>query len=123
MKQKSILFLLGCACCILSSCLSPKERAFNHFYELYEDVSANSNYYTSEDWEYFIKDYVETDSILSTYELTPEEQKEVNELRGKCSVYIFKEAAKEVGTELLNLFGGFGDYLNGVSEELDKILK
>lgn len=115
-----ILSLCLISLLIVASCSSPQSSAITRLETLYENASSNSDSFTSEDWEQFIYDYAETDSILNSYEYSSEELQYINELRGRCSAFILKGAAKEVGSELEKAIDGVGSFFNGLLDELNK---
>lgn len=105
---------------IVSACSSPQSTAITRLENLYENASSNSDNFTSEDWEQFMYDYAETDSILNSYEYSNEELQYINELRGRCSAYLLEGAVKEVGSELEKAIDGVGSFFNGLLDELNK---
>lgn len=120
--MKRLLIILVAVTVALASvgCSDPRTDAVDNLRSFYEELSTNSEYYTSEDWEAIMTDYAYNDSILNSYQYTPEEQQEIDELRGRCSAYLLKGAAKEVGNEFKKAVEGFGNFMNGLLDEFDK---
>lgn len=105
---------------IVSACSNPQASAVTRLENLYENASSNSDNFTSEDWEQFLYEYAETDSILNSYEYSNEELQYINELRGRCSAFLIKGAAKKASSELEKAIDGVGSFFNGLIDELNK---
>ena len=61
-------------------------------FRLTEDVKANYNDYTEEDWKSFTQEYELITQELEEYrdQYSDEEKKEIGRLKGECYVYITK---------------------------------
>lgn len=101
-------------------CSDPQTNAVDNLRSYYEELSTNSEYYTTEDWDAFMTEYAYNDSVINSYEYTPEEMQEINDLRGRCSAYLIKGAANEIGNELDKALHGFGSFMNGLLDEFGK---
>ena len=108
---------------VMVSCSDPKDDALDTLRYLYEELSANSEYYTQDEWVAILENYAVNDSIISSYEYTPEEQQEINDLRGRCAAYFLKGAEKGARSELEKTVKGIGDFTRGLLDELDNSSK
>lgn len=102
-----------------TSCTDKKTAAKEKLESLYQDASANSDHYTSADWEQFLTSYIETDSILSTCELTDAELQEVGRIKGRCAAYVLKASARQAGKTFRKAAQEAVGILDGFLEELD----
>lgn len=119
MKKFFLFSVMALAVSLFASCQSEKEAAYSKLQNLYEEVSANSDSYTAQDWEKFLNEFQTVDSLLSVNEYTDEELQEIGRLKGKCASYAvkagaevagkkFKEAIKEAAGILDGFLEGFG---------------
>lgn len=117
-----ILFL----CVIsLSSCHS-KESPIKNLTELTEDVKANYENYSEDDWQSFAEELEMIEHDLEQYieEYTDEEKKEIGKLKGIClgyaakySVNNFKNNMENVMKEMEGIIEGFTDaFREGVED-------
>ena len=123
--MKKILFFLAAlvAASVIVSCSDPRTDAVKGMRSLYEDMAANSEYYTQEEWVAVLEEYAKCDSIIYANEYSPEEQQEINDLRGRCAAYLLKGAAKGARSEFDKAVKGVGDFMNGLMDELEKSSK
>jgi len=120
MKKSFLFFAALFVASIVSSCSSPREDAVKGMRSLYEDMSVNSDHYTREEWVAVLEEYAKCDSIIYANEYSPEEQQEINELRGRCAAYLLKGAAKGARSEFDKAVKGVGDFMKGMMDELGK---
>lgn len=118
--MKKVFLLLVAVVFVLSGCSDPKTDAVDQLRDLYEDMSSNSEYYTADEWEAVLMLYAQNDSIINSYEFTVEELQEINDLRGRCAAYLLKGAARGVGKEIDKAINGFGSFMNGLMDEMNK---
>ena len=114
-------FCIACLC----SCHS-KQGPINDLADLTEDVKANYENYTEEDWNAFAEEYELIEQELEEYQdqYSDEEKKEIGRLKGKCLAYITKYSVKSFKNSMDNalkeaegIFEGFSDALNEETNE------
>lgn len=107
----------------LSSC-DPSQSAIKDLESLTNDIEANSQSYTEEDWQNVDNSFTAIETELSKHEYTDEELKEIGRLKGrymalraKQSVKDFEKQVKDISKEIEGGIEGFIDALSEDSEQ------
>ena len=124
MKQKlSILFFSACILFLCLSC-SSKESPINDLEDLTIELKANSNNYTTEDWEEVGKKLNNIEEELQQNEYTDDELKHIGKLKAQCFKYFMKASSKEMIKQMHNLqmqMEGAKDEYDDAFEDLHNI--
>lgn len=113
-KIKSLL-LIAAACLTLSACTT-KEGTMDDLRKLQTEVTTNSDNFTLDQWKSFLADYAKADSLLNTFELTPEEREEVEKIKKQCSLYVLKGKAK---VKIGEVKDAINDAINGTNDRVE----
>lgn len=85
--------------CIFTICITSchsRTTPIDNLADLTEDVKANYQDYTEEDWNTFAQEYELIEQELEEYkdQYSDQEKKEIGRLKGECYAYITKYAIK-----------------------------
>ena len=116
MKKFIRLSVMALVVCLFAACQSEKEAAYSKLKGLYEDVTLNSDQYTTQDWENFLIEFQKVDSLISVNEYTDEELKEIGRLKGKCASYAVKAGAEVAGKKLKDVINEAAGIIDGFME-------
>ena len=93
---------------------TPLER----FEAIVEDVEANYESYTPEDWDAIEERLQAIDDDLEQSELTEEELREMGRLNGRLAACVTKAAMKQLGSALGDFASGLGGFVEGLGIEI-----
>ena len=93
---------------------TPLER----FEAIVEDVEANYESYTPEDWDAVEERLQAIDTDLEQSELTEEELREMGRLNGRLAACATKAAMKQLGSALGDFASGLGGFVEGLGIEI-----
>ena len=85
---------------------------------LLNEIEANYQSYSEEDWENMSLSYSAIEEELAKHEYTDEELKEIGRMKGRCLGYLTKQSIKEIEKQLED----FGKELEGGIEGFLEIL-
>ncbi|MDO4497363.1 MAG: hypothetical protein Q4B58_06005 [Bacteroidales bacterium] len=119
MKKNFILAAMAIvASACLCSCAPDKNSAMKKLERITNDVEANYKEYTQADWEQFMNDYREADSLINVFrkEYTQEELEAIGRNKGRCAGYLVKGAVNKgkqqlesAGKKVKSMIEGFSD--------------
>lgn len=115
MKKIVYLFVGIFFCYLMVSCDS-KQDPINELNNLAEEIEANGNNYTEEDWNNISNEIEEIDSELEKYQYTDEEQKEIGRLKAKLSYDIAIKYGTKKAKQLFNQAFGAADFFSDESK-------
>lgn len=115
-----VMFLLFSAICAFVACTSPKSEAVARMQELYQETKQNYKTYSVDDWNAYLIQYNELDSLLNTFEFTEDEKKAMGEIKGRCAAYareasVIQENHKKSNT-LRDSRGVFKGFSTGIGD-------
>ena len=93
---------------------TPLER----FEAIVEDVEANYESYTPEDWDAIEERLQAIDDDLEQSELTEEELREMGRLNGRLAACATKAAMKQLGSAFGDMAAGLGGFVEGLGIEI-----
>lgn len=96
--MRKILITVIMLLCVVS-CDSP-QNAIRDLESLLNEIEANYQYYSDEDWDYITMRYDAIEEKLSTYQFTDEELKEIGRMKGKCLGYMTQESINNLEEEI-----------------------
>lgn len=85
---------------------------------LLNEIEANHQSYSEEDWENLSLSYSAIEEELAKHEYTDEELKEIGRMKGRCLGYLTKQSIKDIEKRLKD----FGKELEGGIEGLLEVL-
>jgi hypothetical protein len=108
----SFVMLLGMISCDSS------QSAIRDLEVLLNEIEANYQSYSEEDWENMSLSYSAIEEELAKHEYTDEELKEIGRMKGRCLGYLTKQSIKEIEKQLED----FGKELEGGIEGFLEVL-
>ena len=108
----TFVMLLGMISCDSS------QSAIRDLEVLLNEIEANYQSYSEEDWENMSLSYSAIEEELAKHEYTDEELKEIGRMKGRCLGYLTKQSIKEIEKQLED----FGKELEGGIEGFLEIL-
>lgn len=108
----AILLFLGFISCDSS------QSAVRDLEILLNEIEANHQSYSEEDWENLSLSYSAIEEELAKHEYTNEELKEIGRMKGRCLGYLTKQSIKDIEKRLKD----FGKELEGGIEGLLEVL-
>ena len=108
----TFVMLLGMISCDSS------QSAIRDLEVLLNEIEANYQSYSEEDWENMSLSYSAIEEELAKHEYTDEELKEIGRMKGRCLGYLTKQSIKEIEKKLED----FGKELEGGIEGFLEIL-
>jgi len=100
------------------ACSGPKEETVERLRVLYEDAKAHSKEYSDEQWQAYLVEWQQVDSLLSLYEFSEEELAEISPMKGRCGAYAMKAASVDASKQITNALqesrGVFKGFVNGL---------
>lgn len=115
MKKIVCLFVCAVFCCLMISCNS-KQDPIKELNNIAEEIEANSNNYTEEDWNNISNEIEEINSELEKYQYTDEEQKEIGRLKAKISYEITIKYGTQKAKQLFNEAIGAANFFSDGSK-------
>ena len=106
------VMLLGMISCDSS------QSAIRDLEVLLNEIEANYQSYSEEDWENMSLSYSAIEEELAKHEYTDEELKEIGRMKGRCLGYLTKQSIKEIEKQLED----FGKELEGGIEGFLEVL-
>ena len=106
------VMLLGMISCDSS------QSAIRDLEVLLNEIEANYQSYSEEDWENMSLSYSAIEEELAKHEYTDEELKEIGRMKGRCLGYLTKQSIKEIEKKMED----FGKELEGGIEGFLEIL-
>lgn len=111
----TFVMLLGMISCDSS------QSAIRDLEVLLNEIEANYQSYSEEDWENMSLSYSAIEEELAKHEYTDEELKEIGRMKGRCLGYLTKQSIKEIEKQLEDfgkeLEGGIEGFLEILSNE------
>ena len=111
----TFIMLLGMISCDSS------QSAIRDLEVLLNEIEANYQSYSEEDWENMSLSYSVIEEELAKHEYTDEELKEIGRMKGRCLGYLTKQSIKEIEKQLEDfgkeLEGGIEGFLEILSNE------
>lgn len=111
--MRKILITVIMLLCVVS-CDSP-QNAIRDLESLLNEIEANYQYYSDEDWENISVRYETIETELSQYKFTDEELKEIGRMKGKCLGYMMQHSINDLEEEIRvfskELEGGIDGFL------------
>mgnify|MGYP003510608553 FL=1 len=108
----TFVMLLGMISCDSS------QSAIRDLEVLLNEIEANYQSYSEEDWENMSLSYSAIEEELAKHEYTDEELKEIGRMKGRCLGYLTKQSIKEIEKQLED----FGKELEGGIEGFLEVL-
>jgi hypothetical protein len=108
----TFVMLLGMISCDSS------QSAIRDLEVLLNEIEANYQSYSEEDWENMSLSYSAIEEELAKHEYTDEELKEIGRMKGRCLGYLTKQSIKEIEKQLED----FGKELEGSIEGFLEVL-
>ena len=108
----TFVMLLGMISCDSS------QSAIRDLEVLLNEIEANYQSYSEEDWEIMSLSYSAIEEELAKHEYTDEELKEIGRMKGRCLGYLTKQSIKEIEKQLED----FGKELEGGIEGFLEVL-
>ena len=108
----TFVMLLGMISCDSS------QSAIRDLEVLLNEIEANYQSYSEEDWENMSLSYSAIEEELAKHEYTDEELKEIGRMKGRCLGYLTKQSIKEIEKPLED----FGKELEGGIEGFLEVL-
>jgi hypothetical protein len=108
----SFVMLLGMISCDSS------QSAIRDLEVLLNEIEANYQSYSEEDWENMSLSYSAIEEELAKHEYTDEELKEIGRMKGRCLGYLTKQSIREFEKQLED----FGKELEGGIEGFLEVL-
>ena len=108
----TFVMLLGMISCDSS------QSAIRDLEVLLNEIEANYQSYSEEDWENMSLSYSAIEEELAKHEYTDEELKEIGRMKGRCLGYLTKQSIKEIEKKMED----FGKELEGGIEGFLEIL-
>jgi hypothetical protein len=108
----TFVMLLGMISCDSS------QSAIRDLEVLLNEIEANYQSYTEEDWENMSLSYSAIEEELAKHEYTDEELKEIGRMKGRCLGYLTKQSIREIEKQLED----FGKELEGGIEGFLEVL-
>lgn len=110
--------LLLCICIICFTSCHSKSTPIEDLANLAEDVKANYENYTEQDWESFVEELEFIEQELAEYQdqYTDEEIKEIGRMEGICLGYATKYCVKSIKKDLNSVVKGAEGFLEGFSD-------
>ena len=108
----TFVMLLGMISCDSS------QSAIRDLEVLLNEIEANYQSYSEEDWENMSLSYSVIEEELAKHEYTDEELKEIGRMKGRCLGYLTKQSIKEIEKQLED----FGKELEGGIEGFLEVL-
>lgn len=108
----TFVMLLGMISCDSS------QSAIRDLEVLLNEIEANYQSYSEEDWENMSLSYSAIEEELAKHEYTDEELKEIGRMKGRCLGYLTKQSIKEIEKQLED----FGKELEGGIEGFWEVL-
>ena len=108
----TFVMLLGMISCDSS------QSAIRDLEVLLNEIEANYQSYSEEDWENMSLSYSAIEEELAKHEYTDEELKEIGRMKGRCLGYLTKQSIKEIEKKLED----FGKELEGGIEGFLEVL-
>lgn len=106
-----------------TSCDS-SQSAIEDLETLLNEIEANYQTYTDEDWENMSLSYSAIEEELAKHEYTDEELKEIGRLKGRCMGYLTKQSLKDLEKQIKDLTkeleGGIEGFLEVLSNDNNK---
>ena len=102
----------------LVSCQSREERTISDLRSIAEKIENKSDVMTTEDWSKLEKEFEAVIEKAKDCEFTDEQLKEIGRLEAKITVEITKQAGKNLGKGLKDLFNMGKGLIEGISDEL-----
>ena len=114
------LFLTVVTFVMLSGMIScdSSQSAIRDLEVLLNEIEANYQSYSEEDWENMSLSYSAIEEELAKHEYTDEELKEIGRMKGRCLGYLTKQSIKEIEKQLED----FGKELEGGIEGFLEVL-
>ena len=106
------VMLLGMISCDSS------QSAIRDLEVLLNEIEANYQSYSEEDWENMSLSYSAIEEELAKHEYTDEELKEIGRMKGRCLGYLTKQSIKEIEKKMED----FGKELEGGIEGFLEVL-
>lgn len=123
MKKKFIHLLLAVCLLLLVSC-NKEQSVINDYTALVEEVEANGDDFTEQQWEDYTQRCEEVETEMQQYDFNREQKQEIRKLQGrmaaaigKHSGTILKNAAKDVLEQIEAFSEGF---MEGINEKGNK---
>lgn len=123
MKKKFIHLLLAVCLLLLVSC-NKEQSVINDYTALVEEVEANGDDFTEQQWEDYTQRCEEVETEMQQYDFNREQKQEIRKLQGrmaaaigKHSGTILRNAAKDVLEQIEAFSEGF---MEGINEKGNK---
>lgn len=101
----------------LVSCDS-SQSAVRDLEMLLNEIEANYQSYSEEDWEDMLMSYSAIEEELAKHEYTDEELKEIGRIKGRCLGYLTKQSVKDLEKQLKDLSKEIEGGIEGLLEVL-----
>lgn len=122
-KKKFIHLLLAVCLLLLVSC-NKEQSVINDYTALVEEVEANGDDFTEQQWEDYTQRCEEVETEMQQYDFNREQKQEIRKLQGrmaaaigKHSETILKNAAKDALEQIETFSEGF---MEGINEKGNK---
>lgn len=107
----ALLFLGFVSCDSSQSAVRDLEMLLN-------EIEANYQSYSEEDWEDMLMSYYAIEEELAKHEYTDEELKEIGRIKGRCLGYLTKQSVKDLEKQLKDLSKEIEGGIEGLLEVL-----
>lgn len=107
----ALLFLGFVSCDSSQSAVRDLEMLLN-------EIEANYQSYSEEDWEDMLMSYSAIEEELAKHEYTDEELKEIGRIKGRCLGYLTKQSVKDLEKQLKDLSKEIEGGIEGLLEVL-----
>lgn len=117
--KKIVLLLISCICIsVFSSCQSKEESTISKMEALVEKVEQKGDELTDAEWDKVQEQFSAVLEAAKTCNFTSEQQEKLGKLEGKFTLLVAKQAGKDFGKGLKDLFKKGKGIIEGVTEEL-----
>ena len=123
MKKKFIHLLLAVCLLLLVSC-NKEQSVINDYTALVEEVEANGDDFTEQQWEYYTQRCEEVETEMQQYDFNREQKQEIRKLQGRMAAAIGKHSGtilKNAAKDALEQIEAFSEgFMEGINEKGNK---
>lgn len=123
MKKKFIHLLLAVCLLLLVSC-NKEQSVINDYTALVEEVEANGDDFTEQQWEDYTQRCEEVETEMQQYDFNREQKQEIRKLQGRMAAAIGKHSGtilKNAAKDALEQIEAFSEgFMEGINEKGNK---
>lgn len=115
--MKHTIMIFAAALCLMS-CATGKRSALNDMRDLTQEISENAMTYNFKDWQKKQREFHKIDQRMQKHTYTPEEQHEINEMKGECLGYFAKGVLGKATNKITQTANQLQEIVDGIQKVL-----